>query len=804
MEDPELSERLHLPSELPEGFTYTASAGLTEPEVRRRRENGDGNRLPENREKPVAEILRDHTFTLFNLLNAGLALLLILAGSYRNMLFMGVVVSNILIGTIQEVRAQRTIRNLKLLNAPKATVLREGQETVCSPEETVRGDLVVLRAGDQVIADALVTEGQGAAMEAMLTGEKDAVPKAPGSWLYSGSYISEGKLTAQLVYVAEESYVSRLTREAQQITRPESRLMLELKKLIRGVSAALIPIGILLFLEQVLISGRAWNTAVPPTVAAMIGMIPEGLILLTSIAMAAGVVKLGRKKALIQELAGIETLARVNVLCLDKTGTITTGRMTLEKTEPLQGSAKETADALNRYLGAAEDRNGTLDALRQSAEPGEEKAETLFPFTSESKKSAAVFREGKALILGAPEYVLGEEFRHGLRRKAEQWTARGRRVLLLAEGQAREDGGFPEVTRPLGFLILREEIRPDAAETLRYFREQGVGIKIISGDDPETVACVAREAGVENWDSWVNAGELKDREALAEACEKYTVFGRVRPEQKRDLVLALRYHGYNVGMTGDGINDIPAMKAADCSIAMAGGTDAARHAAQITLLDSNFSVMPEIVLEGRRVINNITRTATLFLTKTIFSFLLSVLVLFTPGHYPFQPIQLTLISSLTIGIPGFFLAMEPSRERVTGSFLRTILRRALPGGTAVAVCAVMAASLEAFGWPHTVCSTVATLTAGFLCYLVLLRNSLPLNGKRIALLAGIAAAAVIAVLTLPKLFYLERMSGNAWIAWITLSALGAGILFGTDWLIRQPFMKSGIRKILSRKAGLTK
>lgn len=794
-----MSERLQLPSELPEGFQYTASAGLTEAEALRRKETGDGNRLPENREKPVSEILRDHVFTLFNLLNVSLALLLILAGSYRNMLFMGVVISNILIGTIQEVRAQRTIRNLKLLNTPRTTVLREGRETVCNPEETVRGDLVVLRAGDQVIADAVVTEGQGAAMEALLTGEKDAVAKTPGSWLYSGSYISEGKVTAQLVYVAEESYVSRLTQEARQIARPESRLMLELKRLIKWVSAALVPLGILLFLEQTLISGRTWSEAVPPTVAAMIGMIPEGLILLTSIAMAAGVVKLGRKKALVQELAGIETLARVNVLCLDKTGTLTTGRMTPEATEPLQGSAQETAAALNRFLGAAEDRSGTLDALRRNAEPGSEKAKELFPFSSENKKSAAVFEDGTALILGAPEFVLGEAFRHGYRKKAEQWTARGRRVLLLAEGKPGNAGEFPKVTRPLGFLILREEIRAEAPETLRYFREQGVAVKIISGDDPETVARIAREAGVENWDSWVNAGELKDREALAEASEKYTVFGRVKPEQKRDLVLALRYRGYNVAMTGDGINDIPAMKAADCSVAMAGGTDAARHAAQITLLESDFSVMPDIVLEGRRVINNITRTATLFLTKTIFSFLLSVLVLFTPGNYPFQPIQLTLISSLTIGLPGFFLAMEPSRERITGGFLQTILKRALPGGAAAAVCAVLAASLEAFGWNHTVCSTVATMTVGMICYLVLVRNCLPLNGKRAALLAGIAAAAGAAVGTMPGLFFLERMNGTAWSAWAVLSALGAGILFGTDWLMKQPFAGRLARRCFSGK-----
>ena len=780
-----MSERLSLPSEIPEGLIYTDPAGLSSEEAERRRERGEGNVTAEHQEKPFSAILRDNTFTLFNLLNAGLAVALALAGSYRNMLFLGVVISNILIGTIQEAKAQKTIRRLKLLNAPEVSVIRDGREITLKPEETVRGDLAVFRAGDQIIADAVVTEGQGSAMEALLTGEKDAVPKGSGSWLYSGSYVSEGKMTAQLIHVGAESYVNRLTAEAKKMTRPASRLMGEMDRLIQGVSAVLVPLGILLFLKATLISHRPWNEAIPPTVAAMLGMIPEGLMLLTSIAMAAGVVKMGRRRTLVQELAGIETLARVNLLCLDKTGTITTGKMTLEKTEGLEGSARETLEALSRFLGAFDEKSGTMDALRKGAAPGNEKAERIYPFSSERKKSAAIFANGKALVLGAPEYVLGENYRHGIRKKAEAWTGKGRRVLTLAEGRGGDPEGFPEITRAIGLLILKEEIRPEARETLRYFREQGVKIKIISGDDPETVARIAREAGVEGWNRWVNAGELGSREELAKSCDEYTVFGRVKPDQKRDLVLALRYRGYNVAMTGDGVNDIPAMKAADCSIAMVGGSDAARNAAQITLLDSNFGVMPEIVLEGRRIINNITRTATLFLTKTIFSFLLSLLTLATPGHYPFQPIQLTLISSLTVGIPGFVLAMEPSRERIRGNFLRTIVTRAMPGGIAVAVCAALAAGMETMaGWDRAVCSTAATLTAGFIGYLVLARICLPLNPKRGILLGGIAAAFVAAVLFAPKVFYLTAMTGSAWGMWAGLCALGAGIVFGTDLAIQ--------------------
>ncbi len=781
--------KLSLPDKWPEDFQYTDEQGLTDEQAEELLRQGFGSDLPEGDVKSFKRILFDNFFTLFNFLNFGLAICLLLVGSYRNMLFITIILFNILIGTVQEYRAQKTIRELQLLNAPEVKVLRGGKTKTVKPGEAVKGDLAVFQAGDQVIADAIVVSGEGSAMESLLTGESDAVPKKLNSWLYSGSYITEGRVTAQLVYVADESYVGRLTKEARKTSRPQSPLMIELNRLIRFDSFILLPLGILLFLKQFFLSKLPITEAVPKSVAAMIGMIPEGLILLTSIAMAVGVMKLARRKALVQELAGIETLARADVLCLDKTGTITSGNMELEAVEGYDWSSEEAEKALGRFLGAFDESSPTLNALRKKITPPEEKPKAVVPFSSARKKSAASFNDGTALIMGAPEFVL-DSIPEKLQARLNEQTAEGKRVLILAAGKgivSAED--MPAVQEICGLVILTDEIRPGAEETLRYFREQGVELKVISGDNPVTVSKIARQAGLENWDKYIDARELDTPEKIAEGCEKYTVFGRVTPEQKKEFVIALKEKGHNVAMTGDGVNDIPALKTADCSIAMAGGADAARHAAQLTLMSSDFSVMPEIVLEGRRVINNITRAASLFLTKTLFSFLLGVLTLFLPnGAYPFEPIQLTLISSLTVGIPGFFLALEPSEERVKGSFLKTVLYRALPGGIAVALCAVLSMIIA----KPEMQSTLATLAAGVVGFVVLLRTCLPLNNRRIILLVAVAAAFAGAVL-LPftaKIFLLQPLAMEDFWQFLILAAVGCAIVLVSAQLLKRKQMEN--------------
>ena len=771
-----MKNELRLPSDIPEGLEYTPLSGLSGEEARRRLEAGKGNALPRDDGKPTSRIILGNVFTFFNLLNLGLAAALILVGSFRNMMFLGVVIANTCIAVFQELKARNTIRKLKLLHAPKARVIRDGKEQEIALQEAVEGDLMVLRSGDQAIADGIVRSGGGRAMEALLTGESDSIHKGEGNWVYSGSYLTEGKVFCQLVYVGAESYVSRLTTEAKQTRTAESGLMLELKKLIRWDACALIPLGALLLLKQTVWQGIPMTSAVPTAVAAMLGMIPEGLMLLSSIAMAVGVIRLARKQVLVQELYGIEGLARVDTICLDKTGTLTSGRMETEEIKPLAETEEEAKQTLGRFLGAFDEGSATLKALREAAAPGTERPVAIQPFSSERKKSAASFRDGQTLILGAPEYVMGTELPDEIREMIEQRTREGRRVLMLAKAEGMIQGDkLPEHPIPVALCSLTDEIRPHAAETIRYFREQGVQVKVISGDNPGTVSRVAKAAGIEGAEKAVDARTLETEEQIRAACEAYAVFGRVAPGQKKQIVEALKAAGHTVAMTGDGVNDIPALRAADCSIAMEEGADAARHAAQLTLLESDFGVVPEIVLEGRRVINNITRSATLFLTKTIFSFLLSLLTLALPGMYPFQPIQMTLVSACTVGLPGFFLAMEPSRERIQGRFLENIIRRALPGGVAVALCATVAMLLTKAGWSSGVCSSLATGVAGFMGILALGRASWPLNRRRACIMAGSAAAFCLLASLLPRVFFLERLQGIEYAALAGLTLLGGAI-----------------------------
>ena len=778
-----MNKDLTLPVDLPEDFIYTDPEGLTSEAAEGKLQAGESNRLTDAGEKTMGQILRSNLLTLFNLLNFSLVICLFLVGSYRNTLFILIIIANILIGTVQEYRAQKTIASLKLLNTPSVHVLRDGKEITLSPGDTVKGDLVVFRGGDQVIADAIVIDGSGAAVESLLTGESNPIPKQVNSWLYSGSYVSEGRLTAQLVYVGDNSYAGRLTAEARKESRPSSRLMEDLNRLIRLDSMILVPLGILLFLKSVLFLHSPLTSAVPSSVAAMIGMIPEGLILLTSVAMAVGVIKLSRRNTLVQELSGIETLARADVLCLDKTGTITTGNMTLEAIEGIGKTREETEKALSRLLGVFDEASSTLNALREKIPPVPEKPRAVLPFSSERKKSAATFYDGVTLILGAPEFVLGDAYPEDLRQKVESYASEGKRVLVLAESQGLiTQDTVPPVRSICGLCVLSDQLRPAVDETLRYFREQDVDIRIISGDNPLTVSRIAHRAGLDGWDRYVDATTLKTDEDLEAACENYTVFGRVTPDQKKALVLAFQRKGHNVAMTGDGVNDIPALKTADCSIAMAGGADAARNTAQLTLLSSDFSVLPQVVLEGRRVINNITRAASLFLTKTILSFLLSVMTLLIPAAiYPFQPIQLSLVSTLMIGVPGFFLALEPSRERIRGRFLRTVLFRSMPGGIAAAICCAVSVSMHALaGWTPEVCNTLAVLSAGGVLWLVLLRTCLPLNPLRLALLLAMGVVFILAVLFFGHVFFLVGLPSQALLLYAGLMVFGGLAVFLGD------------------------
>ena len=759
--------------------------GLTQEEVRARREQGRTNTMPRRTEGGVADILRRNVLTLFNLLNLCLAGLLLWVGSHRDMLFLGVVLSNTLIGTIQELRAKRTHDRLQLLSEGRVRVMRDGVECRLSPQELVLDDVVLLSRGDQIPADATVLSGAGEADESLLTGESAPVSKAAGDTLYSGSFLVSGSVAACLTAVGADSYAGQLQLSARRVKRAQSELMRDMRRIIRWVSVLIVPIGAAMFSRQYASVDLGLRDAVTGTVASMLGMIPEGLILLTSVSLAAGVVALGRRNALVNELFGIETLARTDVVCMDKTGTLTSGEMVLDRTLALNGvPPEEIAAYMAALLRASADETPTVRALAE-AFPASNAPEIVqaVPFSSARKWSAAQAEGLGSVVLGAPERLLkGEALK-----QAQALAAQGLRVLALLCAPAPLCGeALPEGLVPAALLCLRDALRPNVQKTVRYFGEQGVTLKVISGDSPLTVSHAAAAAGVPGADRTVDLSTIEGEKDYTALSRHYTIFGRVSPQDKQGLIEALRKDGHGVAMVGDGVNDIPALKAADCSIAMAGGSDAACRVAQITLLDADFDVMPRIVLEGRRVINNITRAASLFLVKNIFSLLLSVLLLIFPFAYPFAPIQLTLVSSLTIGIPSFVLALQPSRDRVSGSFLRNVIMRALPGGvcTAALIIPLMAFS-DGLGFSQDVVSSLSTLIAGYSGLVVLFLTCLPLNALRGGLVAAMAVLFAGAVLLLPQVFYLSPVSGGQWWVLAAAAVLAPLIQIGLGALVRR-------------------
>ncbi len=739
--------------------------GLSREEVLLRQKGGWANLPVKSPTKTEKQIIQGHVFTFFNLIFLVLASALVAVGSYKDATFLLIAVANTVIGILQELRSKRTIDKLKLLASPRGRVIREGTEMTVPSDHMVRDDIAVFSAGDQICADAVVRAGAVQVNEALITGEADPLEKKPGDALRSGSFIVSGSCRAQLTRVGADSYAARLTLEAKKdVKTAQSEMMASLSRLIRFIGVALIPMGAILFYKQYVLLELGLKQAVTATVAALIGMIPEGLYLLTSVALAVSMIRLAQKKTLAQDMNCIETLARVDVLCVDKTGTITQPGMTVRELVPLDEEAysieavEEALAALYQALGADND-TGRAMAERFDKAP-DWKASSVVPFTSANKYSAAVFPGHGAFVSGAPEFVMGPWYQD-LKEMVEPYSAKGYRVLLIAGYDGVPDGETPldgKKVRPMALALLANPIRSEAPETFAYFAAQGVAVKVISGDNPLTVAEVARKAGVENAGHWVDASTLKTDQDIFTAAGKYTVFGRVTPGQKRKLVKALQKQGHTVAMTGDGVNDVLALKDADCGIAMASGAEAACHAAQLVLLNSNFACLPQVVAEGRRVINNIQRSAALFLVKNIFSFCLSLLTIFVDMPYPLVPIQLSLISSLTIGFPSFVLALEPNKSRVSGKFMTNVLRDAFPGGlTNLIIILGIQAFAFAFEFSTQALSTLSTLCVAFVGLLVLYQVCKPFDRKRRILWSGVAAALAFCVVFLRDFFSLAPL-----------------------------------------------
>ena len=768
----------------PERVFPDPKLGLTTAQASDFLEQGLGNEMVESNAKSTGQIIRENTLTFFNLVFVVLAALLVLAGDFKDMMFLGIAAVNSIIGIVQQLRSRATLEKLSLISESRVKVVRDGQLGTVPVHKLVREDIVELGAGDQIPADGPVMSGQVTVNEALITGEADPITKDVGDELLSGSFVVSGKCRARLDRVGKSSYAARLSLEAksdQGVGRSE--MMKSLDRLIRFIGFALIPIGAALFYNELVVQESAFSDAVPAVVAALIGMIPEGLYLLTSVALAVSVMRLAQRQTLVHELSAVETLAHVDVLCVDKTGTITQPEMTVREVVPLDEercSAAKVEEIFNAYYRAIDADNDTARAMAERFHKSSVwQVERTIPFTSANKWSAVIFKSYGAYVVGAPEFIMGARYAD-LQHMVAPYQEQGCRVLLLAKcaNAPTMDGGLTGAVEPLALAVINNPIREEAPQTFQYFAQQGVTVKVISGDNPSTVSSVAVQAGIAGADRFVDAATLKEPADYARAVREYNVFGRVTPDQKRKLVKALQKAGHTVAMTGDGVNDVLALKDADCGIAMASGSEAACQVAQVVLLDSNFASMPEVVQEGRRVINNIQRAAALYLVKNIMSLFLSIINLFAGFPYPFIPIQLTLISALTIGAPSFVLALEPNHEIVKGRFMTNVLRRALPGGLANIVLMIFIELFTlAFDFERVTLSTLATVIMGEVGLLVLYYISRPLDWKRWTLLGAMAAAFATAVLGFGGLFELTALDFQAGLVIVVFLMLTPSVIF---------------------------
>lgn len=735
--------------------------GLTAAEVNARIEAGKINIADDSSDRTTGKIIRDNLLTYFNLIFLVITVLLCIAGAFRDLTFLPIIIGNILIGIVQELRAKKTLDKMKILNAGHAVVIREGKRQKVTAEELVIDDLVWLSSGDAICADSVVVSGEITVNESMLTGEADGIVKKENEELLSGSFVVSGEGYARLTRVGNDSYISKLTNEAKALKKgEESEMIRSINMFVKVIGIIIIPMSVILFVQAFVFRNASFRTSITSMVASIIGLIPEGLYLLTTLALAVSMMKLAKDKVLLHDMKSIESLARVDVLCVDKTGTITKPEMTVTEIVSCDDSMNEV---FTDYVMSSIDNNTTAVALKKylndnNVMNGKRTASKVYPFNSTVKYGAMAFN-GDYYVLGAPEFIIKTGF-NNLKDDISQYTTKGYRVIVLAKAESlTKDGVIDGEILPLGFVVLANEIRDNAVETFTYFKEQGVAIKVISGDNPATVSEVARQAGIENAEKYVDASTLTDNMMISEAIAKYTVFGRVTPKQKQQFVKALKMQGHTVAMTGDGVNDILALKDADCSVAMASGSEATAQAAQIVLLDSDFSRMPEIVLEGRRVVNNVQRSASLFLVKNIFSLLLTIFSTVLMISYPLMPSQVSLISMFTIGIPGFLLALEPNKSRIKGHFLGNVLLKALPAGLTdfFAVSALVICG-HVFNIPSTDIATASTLLIAVVGFMIMIKISHPFNKFKYGILALNIFGLIFCGLFLDSLFAMSDMS----------------------------------------------
>ncbi len=729
--------------------------GLTKSEVDERIQRGEVNFDTALKTKSVKQIVRENAITLFNVINIILAIAVIAVGSYKNVTFIGIIIVNTLISTFQELRSKKTIDKLSVISSTKVHVIRDGLEEEIGINDIVLDDLLHLRLGNQIVTDAKIVEGVVEVDESFITGESEPLFKKSGDSLLSGSFIVSGDCYATVVHVGYDNYTAKIASDTKYIKPISSEIMRSLNKIVQTISFAIVPIGILFFSRQLYLENNTIQSAVVNTVAALIGMIPEGLVLLTSTVLAVSVIRLSKHKVLVQDLYCIETLARVDTICLDKTGTITEGIMEVEDVIPLKSEDKDQiTHLLGKMMAASEDNNPTSIAIRNAFYHNEvEDVDTVIPFSSEKKYSGITLKNGTTYLLGAPEFILenhGKKYEKELEKYTKEY-----RVVVLTEVDTKKVLAKEKVNAKdaLCFILLKDKIRKEAKDTLAFFKEQGVAVKIISGDNKDTVLNIAKRSGLGEDLKAIDLSTLKNEEEIEQAAVQYDIFGRVKPEQKHTLIKALKNAGHTVAMTGDGVNDCLALKEADCSVAMASGSDAARSVSQLVLLDSNFASMPHVVREGRRTINNIERSASLFLVKTVYATILAVLFLFIESPYPFIPIQLTLASIVTIGIPSFVLALEPNHDLVTGRFMVNVLKKAIPPALVIVInilLITLASSL--FNLQYEKTSTLSLTLTAYTSFILLYTICQPFNRLRLVLFLFMFYGFVYGIFNLTEIF----------------------------------------------------
>ena len=755
----------------------TKLSGLTNEEVAQRVKDGKVNTVTTVKTKSVKRIFYDNICTLFNLINVILFVMLLLVGSYKNLLFIGVVFINTIIGIVQEIRSKKSVDSLTILTENKLDVIREGELVKLSKDEIVLDDILLLSRGSQVPADCEVIEGDCMANESLLTGESDLIEKHIGDELLSGSFVSAGSCYCRVNRVGADSYASKINAQAKYIKKNNSQILKSFKTIINICTAVIFPVGVIMFISKYFWYHESLKVATETTVGALVGMIPGGMILLTSTVLAVSVIRLAKEKVLVNEMYCIETLARVDVLCMDKTGTLTSETMNVENVIGFGTDSTEIKRMLASIAAASADVNATLQAISDYTEGSETVACTNFvPFSSETKWSGGCFANGKSYVIGAPEFVFPDEDRFPQIREAISGVTETVRILVLASAvRPVQNGKLPDDLEPVALILIKDQLRDNVEDTIRYFKEQGVTLKVISGDSVKTVQNISIDTGIPGAENGVDMSTLVTDEELYDAAERCNVFGRVTPAQKKKLVQALQSHGHTVAMTGDGVNDVLALKEADCSIAMASGSEAARNVSQMVLVNNDFACMPRVVAEGRRTINNIERSSSLYLVKTMYSMILSVFFMFSSLTYPFVPIQLTLIGALAIGFPSFVLALQPNNNIVRGNFTFNIIARAAPASLTISLCVIMSAMLRnIINIDQQEVTTIAVYTTALICLMLIVRLSIPFNALRIGMLCLSVAGFAIAFIFFRDFFILTDLSVNGW--WLQLIFFAGSIL----------------------------